>query len=131
MNYSVSDFLIQIKNAYRASKRNITVSYSKMSFAIGKILEQEGYIKGIEKKKEAKKQKDILFVELLYKNRKPVFSDVEIVSKPSVHIFVGSKDLGSLRGGFGLAILSTSAGVISDKKARKEKIGGELICKIY
>lgn len=133
MNHLISDFLIRIKNAYMAKKKNVEFPYSKVVLAIGKILEKEGYIKKITEKEQDKKK--FLQVELLYKNRgnakNAAFRDVKLVSKPSVHIYSGKTRIPKTRGGFGITVLSTSKGVMTDKQAVKEGVGGEILFQIF
>ncbi len=125
--YTKGDFLIRIKNAYMANKKEVELSYSKENFAIGKILEQEGFIKKIiEEKKGSKK---FLQAVLLYKNRKPSLISVKIISKPSVHIYKNKSKINLLS--YGVTIVSTSHGIMSGKEARAKGFGGEVICQIY
>lgn len=129
MNYTVGDFVIRIKNAYMARKAEVVTPYSKASLAIGKILVDEKYIKSIkEAEVEGKKR---LVVGLLYNGRMPALSGVEIVSRPSVRIY---KSKNAVRRGlkdYGVSIVSTSKGMMTDKKANDGKIGGEVICKVF
>lgn len=125
--YTVGDFLIRIKNAYKARKKEITYPYSKLCYSVGKILEREGSIKSISKKKID--DKDSLYIELMYKGRKAAFRDVDLVSKPSIRIYVKRQKL--MKRGGNLVIVSTNRGVMTDKEAQKAGVGGELICKIY
>lgn len=126
--YTVADFLIRIKNAYMGRKRTVNLPYSKAVLSIGKILAEEGYIRSIEEK-ETNGIK-MLVGELLYKGkeRRSALSDVQIVSKPSVHVYMRKSQ--ARVGGHGVAILSTSRGFMTHKKAQKAGIGGELLCKI-
>ncbi len=127
--YTIGDFLIRLKNAYLARKKEIIFPYSKVVKSIGKILEEEGYIKKISEKTEEKKKQ--LIIELLYKSKKPVFNDVILISKPSVHVYVDKKNIPNTRGGFGITIISTNKGILTDKKARKENVGGKVLCQIF
>lgn len=127
--YTIGDFLIQLKNAYMAGKPTISFPYSKAVLAIAKVLKEEGYIQNVKSKTEDEKKS--IEIELLYKGRKPVVHDIRLVSKPSVRRYVAKNRIPRTEGGFGIAILSTSSGIMTGKKARKEKIGGEIICQIY
>lgn len=127
--YTIGDFLIRIKNAYMAGKREVTFSYSRVVFSIGKLLEEEGYIKKI--KTHEKDNKKIIQVELLYKNKQKALQDVKLISKPSVHMYVDKNNIPKAGGGFGITIVSTNRGIMTDKRARKEKVGGEIICQIF
>lgn len=120
--------MIRIKNAYRAKKKDLIYPYSRVSYSVGKILEKEGFIKSIGKEKID--DMDSLHIELLYKGRKAALKDVDIVSKPSIRIYVKKQNL--MKGHIGyVGIVSTSRGIMIDKEAHKIGIGGELICKIY
>lgn len=129
MNYSIGDFIIRIKNAYMARKRELETPYSGVLYSIAKILKEEGYIKSVTKVEKEKNK--TLKLELLYKDRKPVFSNAVIISKPSVHIYAGKSEIPKSRGGYGITIISTSRGIMTDKNARKENVGGEVICQVY
>jgi small subunit ribosomal protein S8 len=144
MNYPVGDFLIRLKNASLAGKKEIVAPYSKEIEAIGRILLEEKFIKdftirdslekklsktGKQKEKKTKSGKEVIVS--LWGREKKAIHDIEIVSKPSLHIYINKKNIPRTRGGFGISILSTSRGIMTDKKARKEGIGGEVICKIY
>src|SRR3990172_5484818 len=120
MNYTTGDFLIRIKNAYMARKRELETPYSGVLYSIAKILKDEGYIKNFSKGEKEKKK--VLKLELLYKDKKPVLEDVVIISKPSVHIYAGKNEIPRSRGGFGITIVSTSRGIMTDKSARSENI---------
>lgn len=129
MNYTVGDFLIRIKNGYMARKTDVIAPYSKASLAIGKILVGEKYIKGI--KEIEVDGKKMLTVSLLYKERMPAMNGVEIISRPSVRIYKSKSGIRRELKNFGINIVSTSQGVMTDKKAHESKIGGEIICKVF
>lgn len=126
--YTTGDFLIRIKNAYMACKPEVILPFSKENLSIGKILEKEGYIAKIEERKDEKKS---LIATLSYTDRTPALSQIRLVSKPSVHHYVTRRRIPKTRGGFGITILTTSKGIMTDKKARKEGVGGEVICEVY
>lgn len=128
MNYLIADFLIRLKNAYMARKREIEYPYANTVVSIAKILENKGYIKNVEKEK---KDGAMLKVSLLYKNRKAVMKNVKIISKPSVRVYAGKSDIPSTRGGHGITIISTSKGMMTDKEAREKNVGGEIVCQIF
>jgi len=127
--YRIGDFLIQIKNAYGAGKKELLYPYSKVAESIGKILSKEKYIGKISVKTEGVRK--ILVIELKYEGRIPAMSDVKLVSKPSVHHYVGKSRLGRSVSSNGVSIISTSAGIMTNRDAAKIGVGGELICRVF
>lgn len=129
--YRIGDFLIQIKNAYQAGKKQIVYPHSNVAESIGKILEREKYISKITSKKEEKGTRKSLIIDLKYDDRMPALVDVKLVSKPSVHQYIAKNKLGRSVATHGIAIVSTSSGMMTNREALKKGIGGELICRIY
>lgn len=128
MTYPVASFLIQIKNAYMANKNELSFPYSKIVMAIGKVLKDEGYIKDI---KEAKSEGHALVtVSLLYRKNEAALRDVKIISKPSVHTYVNKNKAAKASTKYDLAIVSTNQGIMSNRKATKMGIGGELLARV-
>ena len=125
MNNSVIDLIIRIKNGYMARKESVEITYSKFNLEVLQKLEKLGYIRNF-KSKEGKIQ-----VELIYIDRKPVITDIQIFSKPGRRFYVSYKDLKQIMGGLGYSLLSTSKGILSNKEARKIKVGGELLFSIW
>ncbi len=126
--YTVGDFLIQLKNAYMAHKKELTFPYAKIVVALGKILTDEGYVRKSEiKELDGRK---IVTVELLYKNKRPALREIKLVSKPSVHKYVTKTNIKKIAGNFGISVVSTSKGVMTGKEALKAGVGGELLCEI-
>ncbi|AEE14158.1 ribosomal protein S8 [Thermodesulfobium narugense DSM 14796] len=125
----ISDMLIRLKNANNAKQDVFTLPASKEKESILQILKQENFIEDFERIKS--NPQDILKVKLKYINGKRVIRDVKKVSKPGLRIYVGKNDIPRVLGGFGLAILSTPKGIMSDRRARKEGIGGELLCMVW
>lgn len=128
MTYPVADFLIQIKNAYMASKNDVSFPYSKMVLAIGKILKEEGYVKDV--KEATIDGHKTVAVTLKYSKNTPAMTEVSIVSKPSIHRYVGKNNIKKAATKFETAIVSTNQGVMTNKKAIKLGIGGELLAKV-
>ncbi len=122
---SVADALIRIKNSYKVGKPQVNVRFSKLVLSIMKLLKEEGYIDDV--KTEGK---DII-VTLKYVNRKPVLTEVKRVSKPSLRVYSGFRNLPIVLNGLGLAIVSTPKGVMTEKKAKKEKLGGEVLALVW
>lgn len=129
MNYTFGDFLIRIKNGYMAHKKEVELPYSKQALNIGKILVKNEYLKSVkEVDLDGKKR---IFAVLSYTDHKGAIENVEIISKPSVHHYVPKRKITATRGGFGISLISTSKGIMTDKEARKAGVGGEVICRIY
>jgi small subunit ribosomal protein S8 len=123
---SYTDFLIQIKNAQNADKDSLKLPYSKMDKSIADILETKGFLKKIEVK--GRKPKKIIKI---YLNHKKPISGVQFVSKPSRQIYKNHKEIKPVKSGYGLLVLSTSEGIMTGTEARKKKIGGQLLFKLW
>ncbi len=126
--YTIGDFLIQLKNAYMAHKKEVVLPYAKIIMSIGQILVDEGYVKKVTLVE--KDERKYVQIELLYKNRRPAMRDVKLISKPSVHRYVTKNSMKRIAGNFGISVLSTSSGVMTGKEALKKGVGGELLCEI-
>lgn len=129
MQDPISDMLTRIRNGQSASKRSVSLPSSTKKVMIAKLLKEEGYI--TDYKAEAVDGKPVMTVELKYIDEKPVIDSVKRVSKPSRRVYCGSNDLPVIQGGFGIAIVSTSEGLMTDRAARKRGIGGEVLCAVY
>jgi len=130
MNHLVSDFLIRIKNASLAQRREVSLPYSKINKEIGKVLQKEGFIEDVKEIKIGEKKS--IQVSIKYEKRKPVLSDIKIVSKPSLRVYKPSKNIVDLeRRGKHKVVLSTSLGVMSGQEARKKGVGGEVLFEIW
>lgn len=121
----VGDLLIRIKNGYLASKKEVEVPYSKLSQAIAELLVKEGYVQS------TKEDGRLLRVVLKYDKKTPALADVRRVSKPGRRVYAGAKNLPRVLNGLGLVIVSTPKGVLSDKQARKEGCGGEVMAFVW
>jgi len=125
----ISDLIIQMKNAGDAGKDSLSISHSKMKEGILETLKRGGFIKGFEiKGKDAKKSIDISLAEIEGDTR---IQGVERMSKLSKRTYVKAKDLKQVKNGFGALIISTPKGIMSEKEARKENVGGEPLFKIW
>lgn len=125
MNNTVIDLIIRIKNGYLSRKETIYVLFSKTNEEVLKKLKTLGFIKSF------KKEERNIIVELLYKEKMPSFTDVKIFSKPGRRYYVSYKELKSVLGGLGYSLLSTSKGIMTNKEARKQKTGGELLFELW
>ena len=121
----VSDALIRIKNSYAIGKQVVVVKYSKLVFNLMKLLKDEGYILTVETKERE------IIVSLKYDQRKPAITDVKRISKPSLRIYKGVSELPYVLNGLGIAVISTPKGLLTDKQARKQKVGGEVLAFIW
>ncbi len=126
MTDPVSDMLTRIRNGQKARKVSVSMPSSTVKIAVANVLKDEGYITDFEASGEGTKK--TLSVELKYFEGTPVIEKVQRVSKPGLRIYRGKDDLPKVLGGLGIAIVSTSAGVMSDRQAREQGIGGEVIC---
>jgi len=127
---AIADMLTRIRNAYIVKKETVSFPYSKLKMEITKILSKEKFIKESERK--GKKNKKIIEVILAYDEfGNPAVSHIARVSRPSQRIYLALNKIRPIRQGFGLQILSTPKGVLTNKEARKERVGGEVLCEIW
>ncbi len=124
----VANFIVALKNAGAAKLPTVSFPYSKLVLCIAEILEKEGYIKSSGKK--GKKRGKFVEVELLYKDGRPAIQDVKRVSHQSRRIYRSSKDIYPVRNGFGMAVISTTKGLLSDRDARAQHVGGEVLFEV-
>ncbi len=128
MTDPISDMLARIRNANRALQPGVEMPHSKIKESIASILKKEGYINDFAV--EGKTAKTIK-VKLKYQGKKSIIEGLKRVSSPGLRRYVGSTDIPRVRGGMGVAVLSTSEGVMTGVQARKKNIGGELLCYIW
>ena len=128
MQDPISDMLTRIRNAHHRSMREVAMPSSKLKASVAKVLEDEGYISGFSVSEEIK---PTLTVALKYFDGKPVIEEISRTSKPSLRVYMGSNDLPKVRSGLGIAIISTSQGVMTDRAARTAGIGGEVLCTVF
>lgn len=124
----IADMLTRIRNGLMSKHDVVEMPHSKMKARIGAILLEEGFIHDLAVEGETKK---VLRLKMKYHNRRPVIEWLERVSSPGRRIYVGAEDLPPIKSGLGIAILSTSRGVLVDRQARQLGIGGELLCRIW
>ena len=125
----IGDMIARVKNAQARKHKKVELPSSKFKSKIADILKNEGFIKDFKVSTEEKK--NILSLELKYHSGNPVISNFERVSKPGRRIFSSADSLPKINNGLGIAILSTPKGVMTDIDARKQKVGGEVICKVF
>ena len=126
MSDPIADLLTRIRNAQMVSKATVAVPSSKVKIAIAQVLKDEGYIDGFQVKTEDGKSE--IEIALKYYAGRPVIERIERVSRPGLRIYKRTTDLPKVMGGLGVAIVSTSKGVMTDRAARKASMGGEIIC---
>jgi len=130
MNDPISDMLTRIRNGLQARHETVNIPASKMKLEIARIMRAEGYIKNFKFIQDNKQ--GIIKVMLKYDdNQNPIIIEMKRVSKPGRRIYAKVDEIPVVKKGLGVAILSTSRGVVTDKKARKEKVGGEVLCTIW
>ena len=125
----IADIIIRIKNAHMARHATVEVPYSKIKKSIADILVAEGYISDVVVKEGT--PFNTLILTLKYIGRLPATNDVKRLSKPGRRLYAPAKQLPRALGGYGITIISTSKGIMTDKTARKENIGGELLCQVW
>ena len=126
----ISDMIARIRNAQMRMLNNVKIPNSKFRTKILDILKQEGYISGY-KSLPNDKNKSELSVDLKYSNGLPVIKEIKIISKPGRRIYVKATSISKIKSGLGLAIVSTSKGIMSDNDARIKNVGGEIICRVF
>jgi len=130
MNHAVSDFLIRIKNAGLARRHEVTLPYSNINKEVAKVLKKEGFLSEVKDGKDGDKK--TLNVTIAYEKRKPVLTDVVIISKPSLRVYKPSKNIKDIEiRGRHMVVMSTSQGVMTGEDARQKGIGGEILFKIW
>jgi len=123
----IADMLTRIRNAQAVSKKTVSMMHSKLKLAVAKVLEEEGYITGAESSKNDAGH-PVLTVKLKYFNGQPVIGRLEKVSRPSLRIYKAKDELPKVDNGLGIAILSTSKGVMTAHQASQLGLGGEILC---
>ena len=129
MQDPISDMLTRVRNAQMAGKKSVEMPGSKVKAALAKVLEEEGYIGAFDLDDSSGKPR--LSIELRYFDGKPVIAEIQRVSKPSLRRYMGKDDLKPVRGGLGVAIISTSSGLLTDKQAGKQGVGGEVLAYVW
>lgn len=123
----IADMLSRIRNAIGASHREVRVPYSKLKEQLAGILRATKFLENFKIDKDTRE----LILELYKEGKNPRITQLVRISKPSRRVYVGCGEIPSVRGGRGIVIISTSAGILTGQEAKKRKLGGELICKVY
>jgi len=129
VNDPIADLLTRVRNAAMAHHDNVMVPASKMKLAVAKILKEEGFIADYAVvKSEPQKQ---IKITLKYIDKQPAFLGLERVSKPGLRVYAGKREIPRVYGGLGIAIMSTSKGIITAQEAWKKNLGGEVLCYVW
>ena len=131
VNDTISDMLTRIRNANLVKHQIVQIPATKMSLSIAEILKEEGFIEDFEKYDENEKKYLLISLKYIGKSRKPVICKLERVSKPGLRVYTSSKKLPKVLNDLGIAIISTSNGVMTNLKAKELGIGGEVLCYIW
>ena len=125
----ISDMLTIIRNAQAVRKETVNVPFSNLKYEIAKVLEKEGFLKKVGK--QGKKTRKKIEIILKYDSGTPVISGLRRISKPGQRIYKKRREIKRVKGGYGKTIISTSKGLMTDREARKQKLGGEVICEVW
>ncbi|GAB2526482.1 30S ribosomal protein S8 [Microbulbifer agarilyticus] len=128
MQDPLADMLTRVRNALARGKGSVSMPSSKLKVAVANVLKSEGYVTDVAVSEGAKPE---LTIELKYFQGKPVIAELDRVSRPGLRNYAGKKALPSVRGGLGIAIVSTSQGVMTDRAARQAGVGGEVLCTVF
>ena len=128
MTDPIADLLTRIRNAHHAEKIALTMPGSKIKSAIAKVLKDEGYIESFDTATED--GKPVLTIKLKYYEGAPVIEQIHRISKPGLRVYKSAEELPKINGGLGIAIVSTSNGIMTDRAARTAGVGGEVLCSV-
>ena len=128
MQDPLADMLTRIRNAQMVGKATVSMPTSKLKVNVANVLKGEGYIAGYDVQGDVKAE---LIIELKYFDGKPVIAELDRVSRPGLRNYAGKDALPTVRGGLGVAIVSTSKGVMTDRAAREAGVGGEVLCTVF
>lgn len=132
----IADMLTRIRNASSVGKQEVVIPMSKIKYEIAKILERENWVRKVDTEEVPGKKKGVTFSQIKIllrykKSGKSVLTALDRVSRPGLRVYVGKEEIPRVLNDFGIAILSTSQGVMTNKDAKEKGIGGEVLCKIY
>ncbi len=129
MTDPIADMLIRLENGQAVNKKTVDVPFSEIKYKIAKVLESEGFIESVIQK--GKGSEKIIRVTLKYEKESPGIIKTKRISKPGKRAYIANKDIKPVRGGYGISIISTSKGVMSNKEAKSANLGGEVLAEIY
>ncbi|MEO8209300.1 MAG: 30S ribosomal protein S8 [bacterium] len=130
MTDPISDYLTRVRNALKAEKKTVDMPYSKFKEALSTLLKKSRFIEDF-KVIETEKKFKILTIKLKYSDGDSVILGLKRISRPGIRRYVNNEDLPRVRNGMGIAVISTSKGLMTDKEARNLKVGGEVICQVW
>lgn len=129
MSDPISNMLTLIRNAQAVFHQKVEVPFSNLKYGIAKILQKQNFIEKVEKK--GKKTKKIIEITLKYTDKMPAISELKRISKPGQRIYISAQEIKRVKDDYGIAIISTSKGLMTNKEAKKNNLGGEVICEIW
>lgn len=130
-NDTISDMLTRIRNACLVRHQTTNIPSTKMTRSIAQVLKEEGFIADFEETGEGIKKLLVLSLKYKGKNRQPIIRVLKRVSRPGLRVYKNRKELPKVMGGIGIAIVSTSSGIMTDREARRQGVGGEVLCYIW
>ena len=130
-NDTISDMLTRIRNATLAKHQTTSIPATRMTLSIARVMKQEGFIADFEETGENIDRRLVVALKYEGKNRQSIIKRLKRVSKPGLRVYSNSKELPRVLGGIGIAIISTSQGIMTDREARKQGVGGEVLCYIW
>ena len=130
-NDTISDMLTRIRNANLARHQSVNIPATKMTRNIARVLREEGFIESFEEAEAESRKNLVLSLKYKGRNRQPIITKLQRVSRPGLRVYKNRKELPRVLGGIGIAIISTSSGIMTDRDARRNGVGGEVLCYIY
>jgi small subunit ribosomal protein S8 len=130
-NDTIADMLTRIRNACLVRHQTTNIPATRMTRSIAKVLKDEGFIADFEEEGEGIKKHLVVSLKYKGKNRQPIITAMKRVSKPGLRVYSNRKELPRVLGGIGIAIISTSSGIMTDREARRQGIGGEVLCYVW
>lgn len=131
----IADMLTRIRNALAVKKKEVFIPFSKIKYAIAKVLEKENFIEKAERSivtnKKKNKKFEVIKIVLKYHQGQPMIQELKRISKPGCRVYMKSKEIKKVKGGFGIYIISTSRGIMTDREAKKRKLGGEILAEVF
>jgi len=130
-NDTIADMLTRIRNANLARHQTVDIPSTRMTRSIAQVLQEEGFIDSFELADEGVRQKLVVKLKYRGKTRDPIIKNLKRVSRPGLRVYSNRKELPRVLGGIGIAIISTSSGIMTDRDARQQGIGGEVLCYVW
>lgn len=130
-NDPISDFLTRVRNAVKTYKEQVAIPYSEFKFNLAKLLREEGYFSNVQVINEEEPSRKLIIVDIKYANKMPVIRGLRKISKPGLRKYVKAQYAPKVLSGLGISVISTNAGLKTDREARSEKVGGEVICQVW